>query len=1656
MTENPQIQNFSTSDRILRESTKNSKELKDKVNKKQVRNRSLSRDPLLKAVQNHLVNKSNDDLVLTTPTRNAYLGYGNSSSSSDPLLNAVQNGVDNKRKDVRSRDRSNDSHDKTQNRNKCVIENKKANGATRVEVSKGKPVLVTKKAKAKIREIGIAAIADFTPKGSKSRVKAVAELLQEDTDDNSDCKSVDDNTFNVITTENSESHDISELTNDDPSCSGFDDPKPLNAEKEDLGDNSRPDSAASITDNSYDLSALDDEINGYDEDDEDDDITDDSEESLSEEDSSESEDEDEYDDDDVNDEEDEAEQDDEDDAELSDCQAEVDDNNLINYKNMKKTENERLVKRTVRRTDTKSLDNHPKHEPKAPMSSPKKTTKSKTPPIPSSKLPMPTCLRSSSESVKSGQSTQSMMSSIKSSGQSTQSMMSLTSSKSMQSLQSVSYREPPSPTIVRQRLRSFGSRDIRDRKCRSAEFTIEIYESKRKPQDFQAISSLDIFAESLRTWNQSSNISAKWNQSSNNCAKVDVKTLRTNGNGNFQTPKELNQMTIHEYKSPASDNMTSPDSSMTQSITLDVSQAIREESEDSDMISPIKNFQWDETEPNKKNHIAPRPVKTDLIPNGTSDTNNVRTPTGPLEPPTSNNATEEAKKPTPMAFTVDLGGSPGVSPGDNSGGEAAKKLDIGASISKWAPKHRRNLSLTKVEENKVLETFFDENGNSRPKRRNTVSRLDKVEEGVGKPPVGRPRSGTVGSSGGLLSGVRRIGGYHSEGYFSSDQDDDQANKRTQHTELKSPRSPKTPELRSPLTPQRVARTISQDSAKGPSLRKHSSKSECEAYSPNTKKSSILELTAKSKGEPDQKSDKMSVEVQNMTTSIQSISSCQTYDVNKEDLEFNKEVVADDVSETGTYTIEKDSSSPEVEQARNNIDQVFGVSATESEADVNRQRPVSTATEDNWELNVENDKYKCSTSLSRSSPNWIQQWAAQVAEHTKAPEALPKDGLVSPRGSKAPLTSLSSSQESSDSRPRRKLPTPPAYTPSSPHASVALTSSRTSDISDHETSNKSMRDPYDKPRSPLNQNRSSPLAPSRLPISQSRSPHGQKSLEYLRDSECFLRDTQQLMTSLQARVNKGKNPGNRGLSFESHDSGGDSDIDTSTSYANTDQDSRLSKALKNKIKSNTIDSLTRQIAVVTSPKRTEVKSGHHLRRERSSMSEVGYEAFAARHEDQTLPSDSSSETSDHAKDCRKNSDNNPPLKFNRAFSLRRARLDEPPPQKNEKKKIARPSSAGTNSRRTPLNTNKSSQGEYGTRGSSSQATTPKSNSSDFNRGDGGRFSLRLPRSASTTAVAKSPSRTSVKKELQHGVRKNIGLKSNSTMSSKEADFQNWKRRKSYDPMKAAAEGRKKQLEMKEQQPSQERTPSPEPLSLLRSQSFHGPEGMAVNNRWPRRPNNLYGSEEEGPYSLEEEQQQHVPQLSPIRRSPTSPHHLSSPSHSLSPHRQAQINAARRRGSYTLSDEGETNGATLSRKTSLDESGSEGKRSPMGSTRGVRSKAKSEALDNLVISTIHSLSVKVRTTSETLLQRLKSQYDEDGDRAALLEEVLAHLSESDQNLSSTQTHSTSRELAGILRNLKKIESALQVIDQVILSEDEEEQDDDDDLEDGTHNNHWGDDY
>lgn len=143
------------------------------------------------------------------------------------------------------------------------------------------------------------------------------------------------------------------------------------------------------------------------------------------------------------------------------------------------------------------------------------------------------------------------------------------------------------------------------------------------------------------------------------------------------------------------------------------------------------------------------------------------------------------------------------------------------------------------------------------------------------------------------------------------------------------------------------------------------------------------------------------------------------------------------------------------------------------------------------------------------------------------------------------------------------------------------------------------------------------------------------------------------------MNKGISTGLRGTSFESHDSGGDSDLDTSTSYPINDDDDRLMKTvgsqLKTRLKLAGIDGTSKTPPVATSPRKpdplameTRIKLTNQFKRERSIVSDSGYDMYTPGKEENILHSDSSSEASEPVKDSRKSIDNNPPLKFNRAF------------------------------------------------------------------------------------------------------------------------------------------------------------------------------------------------------------------------------------------------------------------------------------------------------------------------------------------------------------------------------------------------------------------------
>ena len=112
---------------------------------------------------------------------------------------------------------------------------------------------------------------------------------------------------------------------------------------------------------------------------------------------------------------------------------------------------------------------------------------------------------------------------------------------------------------------------------------------------------------------------------------------------------------------------------------------------------------------------------------------------------------------------------------------------------------------------------------------------------------------------------------------------------------------------------------------------------------------------------------------------------------------------DDASETGTYTIGKDSPSPDEEQSRRDIDRVFGLIP---DADVSKMRSLSGLELDN-----------------RSTPNWIREWAAQVAQQQ---ETSPSVATSVSKPPSAPRQSPAAPAETQipSQRPRRRLPSVP--------------------------------------------------------------------------------------------------------------------------------------------------------------------------------------------------------------------------------------------------------------------------------------------------------------------------------------------------------------------------------------------------------------------------------------------------------------------------------------------------------------------------------------------------------------------------------------------------------------------------------------------------------
>merc|ERR1740128_1364886 len=331
------------------------------------------------------------------------------------------------------------------------------------------------------------------------------------------------------------------------------------------------------------------------------------------------------------------------------------------------------------------------------------------------------------------------------------------------------------------------------------------------------------------------------------------------------------------------------------------------------------------------------------------------------------------------------------------------------------------------------------------------------------------------------------------------------------------------------------------------------------------------------------------------------------------------------------------------------------------------------------------------------------------------------------------------------------------------------------------------------------------------------------------------------------------------------------------------------------------------------------------------------------------------------------------------------------------------------------------------GSSRDTNTPpsrgeggsaKSGSSDssgyFSRSGGGRFSMRggpnkgaggrLPTMKPQSKLLTTQSASDIKNSSR-----------SSSLTSKEAEFQAWKRRKNYDPLKSAAAATSTR---KTSSPKSAYSPSPTPPFQPQHKRIQAMTQSMVAD----------SSDDNGTV--------------PMQRSAS--FHYENAARAL---------AAHQRGGTSEEDSAEDYGsgcdsASQTESTPryyLDEDELILPIYPAHSSRSVyksispkispsRSRSRLEALDNLVISTIYSVSSKLCNNTSNLIRRTQQSFPPaDEDQATTIETVLYLLE--DVDLPSSPAKKTSRELSGTLRNLKKVEQAIEMLNKLMENDDSE---------------------
>ncbi|XP_014292037.1 nucleolar and coiled-body phosphoprotein 1 isoform X1 [Halyomorpha halys] len=345
------------------------------------------------------------------------------------------------------------------------------------------------------------------------------------------------------------------------------------------------------------------------------------------------------------------------------------------------------------------------------------------------------------------------------------------------------------------------------------------------------------------------------------------------------------------------------------------------------------------------------------------------------------------------------------------------------------------------------------------------------------------------------------------------------------------------------------------------------------------------------------------------------------------------------------------------------------------------------------------------------------------------------------------------------------------------------------------------------------------------------------------------------------------------------------------------------------------------------------------------------------------SDSSASESHHSRQAGTSS-----TRYNRAFSLRRGRLDDGTTTKKIESAPVKPISPRVVQ---PPRVKPS-------------VTPPAQN--NLSRNDITRTSMRSAVSQRSPQLS-TPKQDFGRKKI--GVPGATGGRSNSSLSSKEVEFQNWKRRKSYDPMKAAAEGKRKEAAAKRSgaspnvmsQSSTNATTTPKsPVnSVLRSASFHTTRQLGGPSQ--------SSSEEE-----EEEEEEEETTLSAEDWPPKLPN--------------------------ALEQENNVPGGSRGSLYSNNSSGGSPHHRP-----------RLEGVDNFIVSAIATISSRVNINTALILKKLRFLFDEESDKYKDLSSEL-ELLEASIEPSTSPNKSTSRDLAITLKNLKRLDSAVKVLNEVLF--------------------------